>query len=109
MTVLIHGSDGEERTTSLPSVVSRDEWPARISSREKELTKARDALNADRRRLPMVRVENEYVFDGPDGKASLLDLFDGREEDSEEPAGRLTGLGVKAGSEGMRYHDEYDR
>jgi len=66
---------------SLPDVVSRDEWlTARkaLLTREKALTKERDALNADRRRLPMVRVEKEYEFDGPDGKVTLGDLFEGR-------------------------------
>jgi predicted dithiol-disulfide oxidoreductase (DUF899 family) len=48
-----------------------------VLAKEKELTRQRDALNAERRRLPMVRIEKEYVFEGPDGKASLLDLFDG--------------------------------
>lgn len=41
-------------------------------------TRARDALNAERRRLPIVEIEKEYVFDGPHGKTSLLDLFEGR-------------------------------
>ncbi|MGH7429508.1 MAG: DUF899 domain-containing protein, partial [Candidatus Methylomirabilaceae bacterium] len=45
---------------------------------EKELTRARDALNAERRRLPMVKIDKNYVFEGPAGKASLLDLFDRR-------------------------------
>jgi predicted dithiol-disulfide oxidoreductase (DUF899 family) len=68
---------------SLPQVVSRDEWLAArkaLLTREKELTRTRDALNADRRRLPMVHVAKEYVFEGPDGKASLLDLFGGRRQ-----------------------------
>jgi predicted dithiol-disulfide oxidoreductase (DUF899 family) len=66
---------------SLPRIVSRDEWLAartELLAREKELTRQRDALNADRRRLPMVEVDQDYVFDGPDGPAHLLDLFDGR-------------------------------
>ncbi|MGH4019103.1 MAG: DUF899 domain-containing protein [Pseudonocardiaceae bacterium] len=68
---------------SLPQVVSRDEWLAarkELLAREKELTRARDTLNADRRRLPMVRIDKDYVFEGTDGKASLLDLFDGRRQ-----------------------------
>jgi predicted dithiol-disulfide oxidoreductase (DUF899 family) len=68
---------------SLPNVVSREEWlVARktLLEREKELTRQRDALNADRRRLPMVKIEKDYVFEGPDGKASLLDLFEGRRQ-----------------------------
>src|SRR4030095_7877841 len=47
---------------------------------EKELTHARDALAAERRRMPWVAVEKEYNFEGPKGKASLLDLFDGRRQ-----------------------------
>lgn len=65
---------------SLPKVVSRDEWLVarkELLAREKAATRARDALNADRRRLPMVRIDKEYQFDSPDGTASLLDLFDG--------------------------------
>ena len=57
---------------SLPDVVSREEWLAarkRLLVREKELTRQRDALNADRRRLPMVRIDKEYVFEGSDGPA----------------------------------------
>jgi predicted dithiol-disulfide oxidoreductase (DUF899 family) len=66
---------------NLPDVVSRQGWLAArkaLLAKEKELTRARDALAADRRRLPMVRVDKEYVFEGPDGRATLLDLFDGR-------------------------------
>ena len=71
------------RTTNLllPKVVTRAEWlPARLEllAKEKELTHRRDTLNAERRRLPMLRIEKDYVFEGPDGKASLLDLFEGR-------------------------------
>jgi predicted dithiol-disulfide oxidoreductase (DUF899 family) len=63
---------------SLPRIVSRDEWLAArkdLLAREKEMTRARDALSAERRRLPMVRVEKDYVFEGPTGRASLPDLF----------------------------------
>ncbi|GHO59492.1 DUF899 domain-containing protein [Ktedonobacter robiniae] len=66
-----------------PPIVSRDEWlTARqeLLTREKEATRALDKLNAERRRLPMVKVEKEYLFEGPDGKASLLDLFEGRRQ-----------------------------
>jgi predicted dithiol-disulfide oxidoreductase (DUF899 family) len=72
-----------ESQRNLPQVVSRDEWLAarkELLAREKELTRARDVLNAERRRLPMVRIEKEYVFEGPGGEASLLDLFDGRRQ-----------------------------
>jgi predicted dithiol-disulfide oxidoreductase (DUF899 family) len=68
-------------TIELPEVVTRAEWLAarlRLLAKEKELTHRRDALNTERRRLPMVRIEKDYVFEGPDGKASLLDLFEGR-------------------------------
>jgi predicted dithiol-disulfide oxidoreductase (DUF899 family) len=68
---------------SLPDVVARDEWlSARVAllAKEKELTRARDALNAERRRLPMVRIEKDYVFEGPDGTARLIDLFEGRRQ-----------------------------
>jgi predicted dithiol-disulfide oxidoreductase (DUF899 family) len=68
---------------NLPPVVSRTEWlEARkdLLTREKALTRARDELAAARRELPMVRVDEEYVFEGPDGTATLLDLFDGRRQ-----------------------------
>ena len=64
---------------SLPDVVSRDEWLAAREAllvEEKKLTRQRDALNAERRRMPMVKVEKDYVFTGPEGAASLLDLFE---------------------------------
>jgi predicted dithiol-disulfide oxidoreductase (DUF899 family) len=63
---------------SLPEIVSREEWrEARraLLVREKELTRQRDHLNMERRMLPMVRVEKDYVFDGPDGTSHLKDLF----------------------------------
>ena len=66
-----------------PQIVSRREWLAArkdLLRKEKELTRQRDALNALRRRLPMVRVEKAYAFDGPDGTARLLDLFEGRRQ-----------------------------
>jgi predicted dithiol-disulfide oxidoreductase (DUF899 family) len=68
---------------SLPEVVSREEWLAArrdLLAKEKELTRARDALNADRRRLPMVLVDEDYRFEGPDGNVGLLDLFEGRHQ-----------------------------
>jgi predicted dithiol-disulfide oxidoreductase (DUF899 family) len=64
-------------------IVSFDEWIAARSDllrKEKELTRARDALNAARRELPWVRVEKEYVFDGPEGPVRLSELFDGRSQ-----------------------------
>jgi predicted dithiol-disulfide oxidoreductase (DUF899 family) len=68
---------------ALPQVVSPAEWEAarkELLVREKEMTRARDALNTARRRLPMVEVTKDYVFDGPDGKVRLDDLFDGRRQ-----------------------------
>jgi predicted dithiol-disulfide oxidoreductase (DUF899 family) len=64
-------------------VVSRDEWLAARKQhlvREKELTRLRDQLSAERRALPWVKVEKSYVFDGPDGRLSLADLFAGRSQ-----------------------------
>jgi predicted dithiol-disulfide oxidoreductase (DUF899 family) len=63
---------------SLPDVTSREQWldaRRRLLAQEKEFTRRRDALNADRRRLPMVRVDQEYVFEGPDGAVTLAGLF----------------------------------
>ncbi|WP_158884851.1 DUF899 domain-containing protein [Amycolatopsis anabasis] len=68
---------------NLPQVVSPDEWLAarkELLRREKEFTRARDALSADRRRLPMVRIDKDYRFTGPDGEVGLLDLFDGHRQ-----------------------------
>jgi predicted dithiol-disulfide oxidoreductase (DUF899 family) len=70
-------------TTALPPVVSQQEWLAArkaLLAREKEATKVRDRLNAERRRLPMVRVQKDYVFTGPDGQLSLAELFEGRRQ-----------------------------
>jgi predicted dithiol-disulfide oxidoreductase (DUF899 family) len=66
---------------SLPEIVDREAWTrARLAllEHEKELTKARDALAAERRRLPMVEVVEDYRFDGATGPVRLVDLFDGR-------------------------------
>ena len=68
---------------SLPEIVSRGEWRAaraELLLKEKAATRARDALNAERRGLPMVEVDEEYVFEGGDGKATLFDLFEGRRQ-----------------------------
>ena len=67
----------------MPPVVSQDEWLAardELLVKEKELTRARDALAAQRRRMPRMAVDKEYRFEGPDGPASLLDLFEGRRQ-----------------------------
>ena len=66
-----------------PPVVSPEEWQnARdaLLVKEKEHTRARDALAAKRRRMPWTAVEKEYSFEGPDGPATLLDLFEGRRQ-----------------------------
>ncbi|NGP87108.1 DUF899 domain-containing protein [Fodinibius halophilus] len=68
---------------TFPEIASRKEWLAQrkeLLKKEKELTRKRDKLNAKRRRLPMVEVEKDYTFEGPEGGASLLDLFDGRRQ-----------------------------
>ena len=65
---------------SLPEVVSREEWleaRLRLLAEEKELTRRRDALNGQRRRLPMVRLDKEYRFEGPQGQVTLAGLFGG--------------------------------
>src|SRR4051812_29757396 len=66
---------------SLPKIATRDVWLAarkELLAKEKELTRARDALSTDRRNLPMVVIEKDYVFDGPKGPPRLIDMFDGR-------------------------------
>jgi predicted dithiol-disulfide oxidoreductase (DUF899 family) len=65
---------------NLPPVVSPEDWQRALDElrvKEKEATRASDALAAERRRLPRVRIDKEYVFDGPTGEARLPDLFDG--------------------------------
>lgn len=67
----------------LPDVATRSQWleaRMRLLEREKELVRLRDRLAADRRRLPMVRVEQDYRFEGPDGEVGLADLFEGRSQ-----------------------------
>ena len=67
----------------LPNVVSPEEWHTAINTllvKEKELTRLRDALNAARRRLPMVKIDKEYAFEGAHGTVTLLDLFEGRRQ-----------------------------
>ncbi|MGH2956240.1 MAG: DUF899 family protein, partial [Solirubrobacterales bacterium] len=66
-----------------PPIVSPQEWKAareKLLAKEKEHTRARDALAAERRRMPMLEVEKEYRFDGPSGSVSLLDLFEERRQ-----------------------------
>src|ERR1700685_2374161 len=72
-----------------PPIVSLGEWEAarqQLLVKEKELPRARDALAAERRRMPWLAVEKQYEFDGPGGKASLLDLFEGRRHVIVSPA-----------------------
>lgn len=72
-----------ESTMNRPQVVSRAEWlTARkeLLAKEKETTRRMDALSAERRRLPMVKIEKEYVFQGPDGRTGLRDLFGDRRQ-----------------------------
>src|SRR6266536_3569897 len=76
-------AETKERTMKLPPVVSPDEWQVareELLAKEKEATRARDALAAERRRLPRVRIDKEYVFEGPSGSATLADLFEGRRQ-----------------------------
>src|ERR1700722_5736364 len=72
-------------------IVSRSEWleaRAALLAREKAFTKLRDQLNAEQRALPWVRIEKEYVFDGPSGKITLAQLFNGRTPFSKNPLKR---------------------
>ena len=68
---------------NMPPIVSPQEWEAareELLVKEKELTRARDALAAERRRMPRMAVEKDYAFEGPDGPVGLLDLFEGRRQ-----------------------------
>jgi predicted dithiol-disulfide oxidoreductase (DUF899 family) len=69
--------------TRLPNVASQAEWLAasqKVLAKEKQLTREHDQLAAERRRMPMVKIDKPYVFEGPAGKVSLLDLFEGRRQ-----------------------------
>src|SRR5580700_2497396 len=71
------------RTVDSPKVVSREEWLVgrkKLLAREKQLTRERDAVAAKRRQLPWVKVEKNYVFDGPNGKVTLAELFNGKSQ-----------------------------
>ena len=77
------GRKEEQHAMKMPPTVSPQEWEAareQLLVKEKAMTRARDALAAERRRMPWVAVEKAYAFDGPKGKASLLDLFEGRRQ-----------------------------
>jgi predicted dithiol-disulfide oxidoreductase (DUF899 family) len=67
----------------LPEITTREQWLAarkELLEREKAHTRQRDTLNADRRRLPMVEVDQDYVFAGAEGDVRLVDMFDGRRQ-----------------------------
>src|SRR5580704_16034969 len=71
------------RTVDNSKVVSREEWLVarkKLLAREKELTRERDAVAAERRQLPWVKVEKNYLFDSPHGKQSLAELFNGKSQ-----------------------------
>jgi len=73
----------ETTATPHPPSVSQEQWLGerkKLLQHEKELTRQKDRVNAERRRLPMVKVEKEYTFEGPEGKVSLLDLFKGKRQ-----------------------------
>jgi len=75
--------EGAPLAKNTPPIVSPQEWQAareQLLVKEKALTRARDALAAERRRMPWTAVEKAYEFDGPAGKVSLLDLFEGRRQ-----------------------------
>jgi predicted dithiol-disulfide oxidoreductase (DUF899 family) len=74
------GGGSRPSFVTMPQIVSPSEWLAArkaLLAKEKAFTAARDALNAERRSLPMVRLEHDYVFQGPSGPVRLIDLFDG--------------------------------
>src|SRR5438876_7052890 len=76
-------ADKKKNQVNHPRTVSPKEWEAarqQLLVKEKELTRARDAMAAQRRRMPWMAVEKEYRFDGPNGPASLDDLFEGRRQ-----------------------------
>ena len=114
----LHDSYGDEPTAQsatagpapLPRLVCADEWEARVAERhaeEKAETRERDALAAERRRRPRELIDKEYEFEGPDGKASLLDMFEGRrqlliyhfmlEPGTEDPCGGCSGFTDQVG------------
>jgi hypothetical protein len=75
---------------NLPQVVSRDDWRIarqQLLAKEKAATRAYDALNAERRMLPMITIDKRYVFEGPNGAVSLSDLFDGRRSAARRTGG----------------------
>ena len=82
-TSLENSQSGGQPAMRTPPVVSPEDWEAarqQMLVKEKALTRARDALAAERRRMPWMAVDKAYGFEGPNGKATLLDLFDGRRQ-----------------------------
>lgn len=82
-TTLENGGKEGQHTMKTPPIVSAQEWAAaheKLLVKEKAMTHARDALAAERRRMPWLAVEKTYMFDGPNGKVSLLELFEGRRQ-----------------------------
>lgn len=89
-------------------IVSQEEWLVARKAhlvKEKELTKRKDALSTERRNLPWVKVEKSYVFDGPDGKETLADLFDGRSQLIVKHF--MFGPGWKEGCVGCSFHSDH--
>jgi hypothetical protein len=75
--------ENQDLAMKTPPIVSQQEWEAarqQLLVKEKALTRSRDALAAERRRMPWLAVEKKYEFEGPKGKVSLLDLFEGRRQ-----------------------------
>jgi predicted dithiol-disulfide oxidoreductase (DUF899 family) len=80
---MIDRKTDEQPTMHTPPIVSPEAWAAarlQMLVKEKALMRARDALAAERRRMPWMAVEKRYEFEGPRGKVSLLDLFEGRRQ-----------------------------
>ena len=77
------GRRGYGAGMTLPEIATRDEWlkaRRKLWKQEKDLTHRRDRISADRRRLPMVKIEKQYVFEDSTGTATLLDMFEGRSQ-----------------------------
>ena len=73
----------DTKTIARPKIVSQQEWDAawqELLVKEKAFTRSRDALAAERRRMPWMPLQKNYHFEGPNGKLSLLDLFEGRKQ-----------------------------
>lgn len=72
-----------ETSATMPKTASRSDWLAarkKLLEKEKRLMRERDSLNEERRRLPMVAIDKDYVFEGPRGQVKLIDLFDGHRQ-----------------------------